>query len=228
MAIPEIFDDLGEVELLAGDLTEAIGDDDLFSGADELGTVLVEGLDGSSFYDPNPSPDIVPVIDGFFDDVFSAVKSVGKAIVKSPITKVIAGAAAIVMPAIGLPLAAGLTIADRAIATADGLRTAKSPAAAARVKKAVAHTIMIAKQKTPQGKPAHPEAAKMVELFHVAQKLRKAQDKRLATVKRKPPVLKAAGRPGAHAPAKIGTLVTRDPKTHKLIVVKHARGFVPA
>jgi len=202
-----------EIDIL-GELITSINDGDIFNGVE-----------------PEPgAPDVVESINGFFDDIASGFKAVvhaaadvGKAIVHSPITKVIAGATALVMPAVGVPLAAGLVVADRAIQVADGLRPT-TPEKRARVQAAVRHTIQAAKLKTPQGLPAHPEAQKFVELMHLAQNLRKAQDKRLG--RRHPPHIREVHGHGSHA--RVGTLVTRDPRTHKLVLVKHSKGFLTA
>lgn len=62
----------------------------------------------------------------FLDDV----AKVAKVIVKSPVTKVVAGGVAVVMPAIGVPALAGLAAADKVVdATDKGVAVVKAVAA---------------------------------------------------------------------------------------------------
>ena len=82
---------------------------------------------------------------GLFSWVSSAANVVAKAtavIVHSPITKVVVGGVAIVVPAVGVPAMAGLVMADKLMRTAEGARG--TPAQRTAVIKAVKNTVKAA------------------------------------------------------------------------------------
>lgn len=151
-----------EVEIL-GALNYQIGDVDII---------------GEEFETDNPDIEIL----GAFGWVKKAVKKVGKAakavgkgaisvgktIVKSPIVKTAAGGLAIAFPAVGVPLAAGLVVADRAIKTAEGLRG--TPKQQAAMKKTIANTVALAQR-------GNAGARKAVELMATARRVRETQAK---------------------------------------------------
>lgn len=175
LANPEDLDDdvLGDVEILGDLITDNLGDDDLIGDDDEI-------------------------LGGFFDSIakvaggaIKGVVKVGKSIVKSPITKVVAGAAAIVIPPVGIPASAALVVADRAVRTMEGFRG--DPKKAAVVRQAVTATAQLAKK-------GDPDARRAVEFIKLAERLRHTQQKRAA------------------APRARGTLVYRNPKTKRLVV----------
>jgi len=154
-------DDISEVEIL-GTLdelwTDQLSDDDLMGADDEL--------------------------QGFFDDIARAAGSV----LKSPITKMVAGAAAFVIPPIGVPAAAALMVADRAVRTAEGFRGKGKAKKIAH--NAIAHTVKLAKQ-------GDPDAKRAAEFMKAAQRVRKAAEKRAKSTR--------------------GTLVHRDSRGHYAI-----------
>lgn len=76
----------------------------------------------------------------------------GAAVIKSPITKVVAGGVAIAFPAVGVPLAAGLVVADKALRVAEGVRGTPSQQAAMR--RTLKTTVALAAKGDPDAKRA--------------------------------------------------------------------------
>lgn len=135
-------DEISDVEILGAldELwTDTLTDDDLMGADDEL--------------------------QGFLDFVAKAASSV----IKSPITKIVAGAAAFVIPPIGVPAAAALIVADRAVRVAEGFHgNAKKKKI---VTAAIAHTVKLAKA-------GDPDAKRAAEFMKAAQRVRAATAKR--------------------------------------------------
>lgn len=163
---------LDDVEIMGDLLTDSLGSDDILDGEDDD---VLSGLFDS----------IAKVAGGAIKGV---VSQAGK-IIKSPITKVVGGAAALVIPPIGLPASAALVVADRAMRTIQGAR--KNPKAAAVVKQAMATTVKLAAK-------GDPDARRMVEFVAASERIRNTNAKR------------------TRAPRARGTLVTR--KNGKLVI----------
>lgn len=152
-------EEIAEVEILGvlDDLwTDTLSDDDLMGGDDDE-------------------------LQGFFD----SIAKVAGDIIKSPVTKVIAGAAALVIPPIGVPAAAALVVADRAVRTMEGFR------GNAKKKKIVTEALHETGRLAKQG---DPDAQRMVGFLKAAHRIRRASEKRLRATR--------------------GTLVHRGPRGH--------------
>lgn len=66
------------------------------------------------------------------------------AVIKSPITKAVVGGVALVFPPVGVPMAAGLVVADRAVRIAEGVKG--TPKQQGVMKRTIMNTIKLAKQ----------------------------------------------------------------------------------
>lgn len=86
---------------------------------------------------------------------FKALGKIGKSIIKSPITKVTAAGLSVAFPAVGVPLAAGVAIADKVVTAAEskskvrrkvGRRIIKATAKAARVDKDAKRALKLMKK----------------------------------------------------------------------------------
>jgi len=147
------YEDPDEVEIL-GALTAVVGEVDILGTEEMIGDI---------------------------GDFFSSVGKAAGAIIKSPITKTIAGAAAIVFPPVGVPASAALVVADRAVRTAEGMRG--TPKQQATVRKAVTQSVRAASfmsKLVARGKPVPQElkdAARAVEFMALAKKVRRGQAK---------------------------------------------------
>mgnify|MGYP006863134606 FL=1 len=141
-----------------------------------------------------------------FDDGLGLVKSAGKAlgkagkaIAKSPITKIATGALIIVAPEIGLPLAAGLAVANKVI---DAAETPPNPAAPPAVRAVQAKRQLVAKNVVKatlrEAHTGHRGAQAAVRDLKIAMRERRAAPKHLRA-----PHLRGA-------PSFKGVLVLRD------------------
>lgn len=149
-----------EVEIL-GALNYQIGDVDIIGEEFETDAPDIEIVGAFGFIKK-----AVRKVGKAAKSVGKGVVSVGKTIVKSPIVKTAAGGLAIAFPAVGVPLSAGLVVADRAIRTAEGLRgTAKQQAA---MKKTIANTVALAAR-------GNMSAKRAVELMATARRVRETQ-----------------------------------------------------
>lgn len=92
-------------------------------------------------------------VGNFLDDAWHATKSV----IKSPITKAVAGGVAIVFPPVGVPAAAALVVADRVVRASDS----KDPKIAAKAKATIKNTLTLAEQ-------GNTHAAAAAKVFDIA------------------------------------------------------------
>jgi hypothetical protein len=185
--------------------------EEIDAGLEIIGDLVVHRLDGDDLLSGSEETE---ALNGFFDSIAHIAKSV----IHSPITRVVAGAAAFVFPPIGVPASAALLVADRAVQIADGLKHT-TPAKRAEITKAVHHTIALAKMKDSHGNPEHPDALKAAEYMKLSQQLRQHQTKLIG--KHGPAHVR-------HAAAEHGTLLRRNKRTGKLEIVKHPHGFLRA
>lgn len=161
---------MGASDDLIGRLGDIIQDVDIL-GDDELMDVA---LLGDVLYGPLDDDELIgdDELEGIFDSIAKAVKSVGKVItapikvagkvLKSPIAKTIVGGIGVVFPP-ALPVSAGIVLADRALRVAEGTKgTAKQ------------QTVMKAalKRTTAAAKKGDPAAQKTVEYLASARRMR--------------------------------------------------------
>lgn len=85
-------------------------------------------LDHLDFLDVSGEYD--PAVGNIFGDAWRATKK----IIKSPVTKVIVGATAVVFPPVGVPATAALIVADRVVRATDSKDPKKAAAAKATIK----------------------------------------------------------------------------------------------
>jgi hypothetical protein len=139
---------------------------------------------GSDPDDPTGAPtgilggDDDALISGFFDDVVSSVAKVGAGIIKSPITKVVAGATAVVFPPVGIPATAALVVADQAIRVAEGMKG--TPKQQAVMKKAIGHTVKVATGKIAAPRALKLDAQRAVSFMSATRKLRATEAEKVA------------------------------------------------
>lgn len=100
----------------------------------------------------------------FLDDAWKGVKKV----VRSPVTKVVAGGVAVVFPAVGVPAVAGLAIASKTIDNVDPERHAKTKAAA--VKHATAAKVLAVRATQAKARGLTAEATALAAKAQQAQR----------------------------------------------------------
>lgn len=112
---------------------------------------------------------------GYVKSAGKALGKAGKAVVRSPITKVATGALIIVAPSIGLPLAAGLAVANKVL---DAAETAPNPSAPSAVRavqaKRQAAAKNVVKATLREAKRGHRGAQAAVRDLKIAVRERKA------------------------------------------------------
>jgi len=108
------------------------------------------------------SADEGDALGGFFSKLWKNTKKV----VKSGMVKKIAGATAIIYPPVGIPLAAGLAVADKVVAVEEGTRGTKKQQK--QVQKAMKHTAALARR-------GHRGAKRTMALVRTAREVQQAQ-----------------------------------------------------
>jgi hypothetical protein len=117
-------------------------------------------------------------------DIFEAsdkgVGDIAKAVVKGGVTKTVAGHVAFLLPPVGIPLAASLAVADKAIQAIEGTRG--TPKEQQAVRAAVAQTQAIAKKALSKLPASGTSVASMIARGNAVAKLPQAEREAVHTV----------------------------------------------
>jgi len=185
---------------------EMHGDEDV-QYAPSVITALIEGCQGCVGEDGEFEM-------GFLGSALKKLGSIGKAIVKSPITKVTASGLALAFPPVGVPLTAGVVAADKIVSAAKSRRKGRRKIGRAIIKQ----TARLAK--------SDKNVARAYKLLKKVAEKRKRRAKTSAKARRKALAKAAKRRRQALKCAKSYRKLKRAAAKYKRTAAKHKRAAV--